>query len=127
MSDLGKLIGKQLKLIRKSKKLTQQQVADYIAEANNKENFNKSRVSRIESGKENITMSTLENVLNALEVSPFELFDFHKYQKPTDYEEKKLMIDAHRFLLMDRPMDEVKYIVNTANQFIHTLEKKKHE
>jgi len=124
MSELSSLIGKQLKLIRKVKGLTQQQVADCIANENDKEGFNKSRVSKIESGKENITLSTLELMMNALNVTPFELFNFQKYQNSSDYESKKLMIEAHRWLLMERPINEVKYIVNTTNDFISTIEQK---
>src|SRR5690606_31729033 len=124
---LSILIGRQLKLIRSHKKLTQQQVADCIANDNDKEGFNKSRVSKIESGKENITLSTLELMMKALEVTPFELFNFQKYQNSTDYEDKKLMIEAHRCLLMERPLNEVKYIVSTTNQFIHTIEHKDHD
>lgn len=124
MSELSALIGKQLKQIRLQKKLTQQQVADCIANENDKEGFNKSRVSKIESGKENITLSTLELMMNALGITPFELFNFQKYQNSTDYESKRLMIEAHRSLLMERPLNEVKYIVNTTNNFIHTIEQK---
>lgn len=124
MSDLSKLIGKQLKLIRKRKKLTQQEIADRIAIANDKEGFNKSRVSKIESGKENITLSTLELMMDALDISPFELFDFLKHQSHMEYDNKKMMIDAHRFMLMERPIDEVRYIVNTTNAFIDTVKGK---
>ncbi|GIP18674.1 hypothetical protein J40TS1_43160 [Paenibacillus montaniterrae] len=127
MSNLSKLIGKQLKLIRKHQGLTQQQVADHIANANDKEGFNKSRVSKIESGKENITLSTLELMMNALNVTPFELFNFQKYQNSTDFESKKLMIEAHRWLLMERPINEVKYIINTTNDFINTIEQKNND
>ena len=60
-------IGKKIKEIRELKGISQQVLAA-------KCNFEKSNLSRLESGKVNSTISTLEKVSKALEIDIVELF-----------------------------------------------------
>ena len=62
-------IGKHIQKVRDLKGISQQDLAA-------KCNFEKSNMSRLEAGRVNPTLSTLEKVANALEVSLAELFDF---------------------------------------------------
>ena len=62
-------VGKQIQKIRELKGLSQQDLAA-------KCNFEKSNMSRLEAGKINPTLSTLEKVAKALDVSLVELFSF---------------------------------------------------
>ena len=62
-------VGKQIQILRELKGISQQDLAA-------KCNFEKSNMSRLESGRVNHTLSTLEKVAKALEVSLAELFDF---------------------------------------------------
>jgi transcriptional regulator with XRE-family HTH domain len=62
-------VGKRIQQIRIEKKLSQQDLAA-------KCNFEKSNMSRLESGGVNPTLSTLEKVANALEITLAELFSF---------------------------------------------------
>jgi ribosome-binding protein aMBF1 (putative translation factor) len=62
-------IGKQIQKLRELKGLSQQDLAA-------KCNFEKSNMSRLEAGRVNPTISTLEKVANALNVSLVELFTF---------------------------------------------------
>jgi transcriptional regulator with XRE-family HTH domain len=62
-------IGKHIQKVRDLKGISQQDLAA-------KCNFEKSNMSRLEAGRVNPTLSTLEKVANALEVSLSELFDF---------------------------------------------------
>lgn len=62
-------VGKQIKKIRELKGFSQQDLAA-------KCNFEKSNMSRLEAGRVNPTLSTLEKVANALEVSLVDFFDF---------------------------------------------------
>ena len=66
---LQKKVGKRIQQIRIEKKLSQQDLAA-------KCNFEKSNMSRLESGGANATLSTLNIVSNALNVEPVELFKF---------------------------------------------------
>ena len=62
-------VGKQIQKLRDSKGLSQQDLAA-------KCNFEKSNMSRLEAGRVNPTLSTLEKVAKALDVSLVELFNF---------------------------------------------------
>lgn len=62
-------IGKKIKEIRELKGISQQVLAA-------KCNFEKSNLSRLEAGKVNSTISTLEKVSKALEIDIVELFSF---------------------------------------------------
>ncbi|TRX02034.1 helix-turn-helix domain-containing protein [Flavobacterium gawalongense] len=60
-------VGKRIQKIRIEKNLSQQDLAA-------KCNFEKSNMSRLEAGRSNATLSTLEIVSKALEVDVIELF-----------------------------------------------------
>ena len=62
-------VGKQIQKLRELKGLSQQDLAA-------KCNFEKSNMSRLEAGRVNPTLSTLEKVANALDVTLVELFNF---------------------------------------------------
>jgi transcriptional regulator with XRE-family HTH domain len=62
-------VGKQIQKIRESKGLSQQDLAA-------KCNFEKSNMSRLEAGRVNPTLSTLEKVAKALDVTLIEIFRF---------------------------------------------------
>lgn len=62
-------VGKRIQEIRIEKNLSQQDLAA-------KCNFEKSNMSRLEAGRANATLSTLEIVSKALEVDVIELFNF---------------------------------------------------
>jgi transcriptional regulator with XRE-family HTH domain len=62
-------VGKQIQKIRKDKNISQQDLAA-------KCNFEKSNMSRLEAGRANATLSTLEIVSKALEINVIELFKF---------------------------------------------------
>ena len=62
-------VGKQIQKLRESKGISQQDLAA-------KCNFEKSNMSRLEAGKVNSTLSTLEKVANALDITLAEIFTF---------------------------------------------------
>ena len=66
-----KKIGRRIQELRSLKNLSQQDLAAKI-------NYDKSNMSRVESGGTNMTVSTLEKIANALEVELIELFRFKK-------------------------------------------------
>lgn len=70
MEDLlQKKVGKRIKAIRLEKKLTQQDLADLCG-------YDISNMSRLEAGRANATLSTLEIVSKSLGVEPLEFFKF---------------------------------------------------
>lgn len=68
-SSLQINVGKQIQKLRESKGISQQDLAA-------KCNFEKSNMSRLEAGRVNPTLSTLEKVANALEVKIAEIVTF---------------------------------------------------
>ncbi|MEC1180728.1 helix-turn-helix transcriptional regulator [Metasolibacillus meyeri] len=118
MSDFLKLVGEQLRMIRIAKGLSQ----DEVAEKTGKLGFSKGRLSNIENGQSNITLTTLENLMKALEIAPDELFNFQKLSNVADIEEKSLMLNIHHSLLRDRDLNEVKYVVRVTKEFLDTMD-----
>lgn len=121
MSSFLKLVGEQLRVIRESKGLTQAQVAELTGSMG----MSKSRISDIERGKTNISLNTLELIMNALEITPNELFNFQKLAGLMEIEEKKVILDVHHSLLREREIDEIKYVVRTTRDFLDTIDAKK--
>ncbi|KRE34999.1 helix-turn-helix domain-containing protein [Paenibacillus sp. Soil724D2] len=119
MSDFLRLVGERLRMVRKLKGLTQ----DQLAEKTGKDSMSKSHISDIERGQRNISLLTLGILMNALEIDPSELFNFQKLDGEGIHE-KKLILDIHKSMLMERGLDEVKYVVRTTNDFLDTIDAK---
>lgn len=66
---IKELFGKRLKEIRKAKKLTQEQLAEYIG-------VDTSSVSNIENGRYFPSSENMDNILKVLNVTPVEFFCF---------------------------------------------------
>lgn len=66
-TDLLITIGKRIKTARRSKNMTQNELAMECG-------FEKASLSRIEAGKTNITIGTLHRIISALEMPMVELF-----------------------------------------------------
>ena len=118
MGDFRRLVGEQIRAIRKSRGLTQTQ----LAERTGNDNMSKSRISDIENGKINISLDTLERLMNALNVTPGEFFNFQKFVNADDYHEKRLLVDLHRQVLLERDLNEVKYVIRTTKDFLDTID-----
>lgn len=65
--DLQQKIGKQIRSIREAKEISQQDFAAIC-------NFEKSNMSRIESGRSNLTLKTLHTIAQALCIDISDLF-----------------------------------------------------
>ena len=74
--SIKKLLGKRLQEIRKSKKMTQEQVAELV-------NIETGSLSNIENGKYFPTAENLDKLLEVLNTNPNELFHC-EYNKNTD-------------------------------------------
>jgi transcriptional regulator with XRE-family HTH domain len=72
--DLKELIGNRIVLFRKAKGLSQQKFADDAG-------LERSHLTNIEKGNKNISLSTLEKILNALDVDPSEFFNSKDFTK----------------------------------------------
>lgn len=118
MSDFIKLVGEQIRYIRKARGLTQQELAE-------KSNLQLSYISDVERGERNISLETLEKIVVSLDVAPFEIFKFDSTQIENELVEKRMVIEALRALMHDRNINEVKYIHRVAKDFINTVDDQK--
>lgn len=72
MNSLKEKLGARIQEIRKSKKITQERLAEMIE-------LDIPNISNIERGKRFVSSTTLEKIINALNIEAKELFDFeHK-------------------------------------------------
>jgi len=66
--DINELVGKRITQLRKRKKLSQQKFA-------NEADVERSYLTHIEKGRKNISLSTLEKITIALDISLHDFFD----------------------------------------------------
>lgn len=116
-SNLIHLVGEQLRFIREEKGLSQERLAELAG-------MTHAQISRIETGKDNPTLNTLEKIIGALEISPLEFFHYQRLNAVTDIMNKKLLIEIHQSVLLERDLGEVKYVVNTTREFLDTIDRK---
>lgn len=74
--DIREELGKRIKNLRKSKNLTQDKIAELIG-------IETKSFSNIETGKVFPTATNLNKIMEILEVTPFDLFNY-EYLKPHD-------------------------------------------
>ncbi|MBR1680579.1 helix-turn-helix transcriptional regulator, partial [bacterium] len=85
MTDLKKKLGARIQEIRKSKKITQEKLAELI-------DIETPNLSNIERGKKFMTADTLEKIINTLGVKEKELFDF-EHIMPRDELKQKIIFE----------------------------------
>ncbi|WP_059050397.1 helix-turn-helix domain-containing protein [Paenibacillus senegalimassiliensis] len=115
MDSLLRLVGEQLRLIRKARGLTQEQLAEKCG-------LSFSYISDIERGSRNLTLESLDKLITALNVLPSEMFNFKDVESIHAADDKNMMIEILRSLLSDRRPEEVSYIVTMTREFIKTVD-----
>lgn len=74
MANLSVLIGNRIRTLRKERGLRQEDMEKF--------GLNHKYYQRIEAGKVNVTLNTLEKIANAFEIDPSELFEFPLARSP---------------------------------------------
>ncbi|MEC2799057.1 helix-turn-helix transcriptional regulator, partial [Bacillus thuringiensis] len=69
MSNFLKLVGENIRILRKKRGLTQEELAERI-------NLQQAYIGGIERGERNISMLTLQKIAVGLEISPDKIFNF---------------------------------------------------
>lgn len=107
--DLSKRVGMNIRAIRKAQKLT----IDVLAE---KCDFQAPYLSDIERGERNITLQTLNKILDALEVDPGSvLIPESKINEETDNIKEELLNILFN-TLEDKNEDDIRMLLNIANE-----------
>lgn len=78
MEEVTQKIGQEIKQIRKRKKISQAELAGLLG-------WDKAYLSRIESGKQNLTIKTLSDISKALKISPSALMGQLSFEAPNDH------------------------------------------
>lgn len=119
MSDFLKLFGESVRLIRKQKGLTQEELAE-------KAGLQYTYIGGIERGERNISLETLEKVAKGLEVNPMTLFDFkHLDIEDNDVLTKANLLDIHQSLLQSRSDEEIKLFHKTVKDILGLIDMKR--
>lgn len=95
--SIKKLLGKRLQELRKSKKLTQEQVAELI-------DIETVSLSNIENGKYFPSAENLDKLLNVLKINPSEIF-YCEYNKST----KELITEMTNAMKNDEKLAKLMY------------------
>ncbi|MEQ6353200.1 helix-turn-helix transcriptional regulator [Lysinibacillus sp. M3] len=113
MDSLVKLVGSNIKEIRKSKKLTQEELAEKCG-------LQTSYLAGVERGDRNITIQTLEKITEGLEEAPSSIFKFDTLNFDNKYFEKKELNMILQNLIEDRSETEVRLILNIATEIFNS-------
>ena len=103
--DKKKLLGKRIKELRRSRKLTQEQLGEMV-------NIELSSLGNIENGYNYPLLSTLEKLSNVLNCSIEDMFNFEHI------EDNKLLIEQINRLLNENP-DKIKQIYKVIKAIIN--------
>lgn len=117
MSDILKLVGEKIRLIRKEKGLTQEDLAEMA-------DLQHSYIGGVERGERNISLLTLEKITNGLDVSPSLVFNFADTNISENLLNKQGIIEAQKSLLLNRSVQEITAIQNITNEIITIIDNK---
>ena len=105
--NVKKQLGQRIKELRKSKKITQEQLAELIC-------VEPTTISNIECGRNYPDLATLENLLNVLGSNFQEVFDFQHF------DEKNVLINKLKEYIDNANDKEIEFLYKTMvnlNQF----------
>ena len=108
MPTLKEKLGKRIQEIRKSKKLTQEKLAEMIG-------IDTPNLSNIERGKRFVSSDTLEKIIKSLNVKEKDLFDFEHIKS------KNELIKSINKILNESDMKEIEYFYRMINIYKESL------
>lgn len=112
-------VGERIRAIRKSKNYTQEQLGEKVG-------LPQPYIGGIERGERNISLETLERILEALETSPNEFFRFYndKYLSE-DERARERILDNLSELLSKRSVHDIQMIQQLAHNVLATIDSHK--
>lgn len=116
---LLQLIGERIRQVRKSKGLTQEELAE-------KAGINASYMGTVERGDRNISIETLEKIMKGLDVTPTDFFQFHEIESDDLKNENDKLLEMMKSLLYNRPVEENKLIYRVIKDILIILDSRKH-
>ncbi|WP_150284126.1 helix-turn-helix domain-containing protein [Rummeliibacillus sp. TYF-LIM-RU47] len=116
MSDFLRAVGNKIRKTRTQQGLTLEELAE-------KTELNFSYLGKIERGEKNITLLTLEKLVNTLNIPPSSLFDFNGTSQINNNLDK--VLDNHEKLLQTRNVEEIKTIHSISVDIFKLLDNRK--
>jgi transcriptional regulator with XRE-family HTH domain len=112
MAELIEQIGKQIRILRKNRGLTQERLGEMVQ-------LPQSYIGGVERGEKNISLETLERLINALKISPVEVLGT---AQPS---EKEKALDSLKVLLHNRSLNEIEIIFRLSKDVLAAFDAKK--
>ncbi|MCZ8514973.1 helix-turn-helix transcriptional regulator [Paenibacillus filicis] len=117
MSKLSDHVGSRIRIFRKKRGLTQAQLSEKVQQP-------QSYISDIERGEKNISLDTLERIVEALEIHPGELFNSYNGMQSNEQLKKDRQIDLLTFMLKDRDLREISTITRLIEDVLKAYDTK---
>nr|WP_272907503.1 helix-turn-helix transcriptional regulator [Paenibacillus xylanexedens] len=108
-----KQIGNQIRVLRKKRGLTQDQLGEKVQ-------LPQSYIGGIERGNKNISIETLEKLITALDIHPYEIFE----SLEVGNSEKENLLDSLKILLSKRDIQEISIIYKLSKEILTALDSK---
>lgn len=115
MSKLQLIIGEKIKNHRKIKGLTQQELGT-------KANIKQGYLGDVERGARNISLDSLERILDALDLKPSDLFGYHEVDINNTNYELEAVIQKHCEFLRTKKVGDVRMLHRIALEIFESLE-----
>ncbi|MBE0340169.1 XRE family transcriptional regulator [Paenibacillus sp. 28ISP30-2] len=114
MSEFVKLVGEKIRIVRKARGITQEKLSEMSG-------LSEKYLSDTERGVRNISLESLEKIMQALKIEPYELFLYSDSDGVS--KNKQQLIEMFHPLLIDRNTDEIQFLLKVAQEFINTFNK----
>ncbi|MEK5489829.1 helix-turn-helix transcriptional regulator [Paenibacillus sp. FSL R7-0297] len=115
MSDFLRMLGENIRQIRKANNMTQEALSE-------KSGLTYSYISDVERGTRNLSIETLEKIINALDIYPSAIFNFAQVNIDVGIEDKKMLIESIRATLFERSLEEIKFIHQMTKNLAKTVD-----
>ncbi|WP_410770305.1 helix-turn-helix domain-containing protein [Fontibacillus sp. BL9] len=112
---LLQLIGERIKQLRKEQGLTQEELAE-------KAGVNASYIGTVERGERNISLETLEKIIQGLDVPMEVMFQFHEFEDMDSRTDKAEVLTAISSLMHSRSLEESKLIFRVIKDILNTMD-----
>lgn len=117
MTYLKQLVGEKIKELRKNKGLTQEELSE-------KAQIKYTYLGDVERGVRNISLESLEKIMNALEIRPGDLFDYRELSLSSNEIELEAVLEIHHNYLKTKSVKDVKMIHTVTKEIFNSIENK---
>jgi transcriptional regulator with XRE-family HTH domain len=117
LSDFLNLVGHKIRTIRKAKDFTQEELAE-------KAGLQYSYIGGVERGERNVSLETLEKIIEGLGITPYELFKLEESDINSSMFDKKRKIEGINNLLIDRNAQEIEMIFKLIKDIVNIIDTK---